>query len=140
MRSVLTCLAAGALLLLATPAEAQSNLGQLGYVRQSLDGIELALQNERIDNTGIPQFTTLRDQGSRDFSVRLTRAGYIAVGCDSDCRSVGLGLVSGGVVGPRDYGERGAYLYVREAGIYTVRVQVSDCRETYCYVGVVPAY
>lgn len=140
MRTLGTCLAAGLAIACSTPSLARDDVGQLSYVRESLDGIELALQRVNIDNTGIPQFTTLRNQGTRDFSVRLPRAGYIAVGCDTDCYSIGVGSVSGGVVGRREFGDRGAYLYFSQAGIYTIRVQVTDCRETYCYVSVVPAY
>jgi len=140
MRSLGSGLAVMIALGATTPLFAQPSTGDIPWIRQALDGVELALQYQSVSRTSFPQFGSLRDDGSQDFTVYMPQRGYIAVGCDEDCHGIMIGRLSGGVIQHREYGQRGAVIYASEEGSYQIRIQVTDCRTEYCYVSVVGAY
>lgn len=140
MKFLKMALLAGAALLVASPARAQSQDDWMRVVVAQLDAVVHALGDEGLSPAGEMHSGTLDEGDSDEVELRLEAGDYMIVGaCDHDCSDLDLALLQNGEEIESDYELDDTPVLVVEVPkrtTYTLRVDMATCSEAPCRYGV----
>lgn len=123
-------------------SEMRSQIGDNSYLEHALNGAERELRRYGAGRSGWHTFSATAGGTGTVYNVPASGLGYIAVGGDQDTGQICLYPYIGGFLNTinASCGQNTAILTLPEGGRFQVRVEITDCRTSFCYFAVLTGY